>query len=348
MMTMLTAIRFAQVLALVLALVTSDPTYLLLLGLGIVLTKGSFGDLLDPRFREITTDEMQLRRNQDMIPFLWNAMAPTTPMRQDERFSEVSDLPVAGQFTGSIDYASIAQGYDVTGTYVEFAQGIQIERTLVEYDQKNIIEERPRALALSMWRRRQRDALRFLRNAFNVDSFFYNHTEGVALCSDSHLTTTGVSTATGFDNLLTGDFSAAQLAVAQIQMRTFKDLQGEPIQAVGDTIVIPFEKYEQGYEVISSMGKVDTAQNNRNVHYGAYTLVVLPEKVSFPDTNDWFLIDSELHKRFALWFDQVWPGGGPEFGFTEEFDTFIAKYRAYARWTNLIRNWRFILGSQVS
>ena len=348
MMTMLTTLRCAQVVLLVVAFLTGDPTYLLLLGLGVVLQKGSFGDLLDPRFREITTDESQLRRSQDMIPFLFNVTTPTTPQRQDERYSELSDLPVAGQFTGSIDYAAIAQGYDVTGTYVEFGQGIQIERTLVEYDQKNLIEERPRALALSMWRRRQRDALRMLRNAFSVDTLFYNHTEGVALCSDSHTTTTSASTTSGFDNLLTSAFSAAQLAVAQIQMRNFRDLQGEPIQAVGDTIIIPFDLYEQGYEVISSMGKVDTAQNNRNVHYGAYTLIVLPEKVSFPDTNDWFLADMELMKRFVLWFDQVYPGGQPEFGFTEEFDTFIAKYRAYMRYMYLIRNWRFILGNSVS
>lgn len=345
---MLTTLRCAQLVMVVVAFLTGDPTFLLLLGLGTVLTKGAFGDLLDPRFREITTDEMQLRRNQDMIPYVWAVTPPTLPQRADERYSEISDIAVAGQFTGSIDYASVTQGFDVTAAYVEFAQGIQIERTLVEWDQKNIIEERPRALALSMWRRRQRDALRFLRNAFSVDTFFYNHTEGVALCSDNHLTTTGVSTSAGFDNLTTNAFSAANVAVGQIQMRGYRDLQGEPIQAVGDTLIIPFDLYEQGWELVSSLGKVDTAQNNRNVHYGAYTLIVLPEKVSFPDTNDWFMADGELMRRWALWFDQVWPAGGPEFGFTEEFDTFIAKYRAYARWTNIIRNWRFILGNQVS
>ena len=225
---------------------------------------------------------------------------------------------------------------------------IQIERTLVEYDQKNLIEERPRGLALSMWRRRQRDALRMYRNAFSIDTLFYNHTENVALCSNNHTTTTGVATTTGFDNLGVTAFSAAAVATAQIQMRGFLDLQGEPIQTFGDTIIIPFDLYEQGWELISSLGKVDSAQNNRNVHYGQYTLIVLPEKVSFPDTNDWFMVDGELMKRFVLWFDQVYPGGQPEFGFTEEFDTFVAKYRAYMRYMYLLRNWRFILGNQVS
>ena len=312
------------------------------------LVRGSFGDLLDVRFREIIAEEVALKRDQDMIAFLWGILPPTQPMRDTERYSEVSGLPRAGQFTGSLDYASFYQGYDVTATYAEFAQGIQIERPLVEYDQFNLIDERPRALLDSMWRRRQFDGQRFLRNAFSADTFFYNHTEGVALCSDSHTTTTGASTAEGFDNLGTSALSAATVTSNQIQMRNFRDLQGEPVQAVGDTLVIPIDLYETGYEIIASLGKVDTAQNNRNVHYGAYTLIILPNKVDFTDTNDHFLLDGQIWKRYAHWFDQVWPGGGPEFGSAEEFDTFVAKYRAYSRYTNIIRKWQGMLGSQVS
>lgn len=313
-----------------------------------VMVRGSFADLLDPRFREVHAEERVLKRDQDMIPFLWSVTPPTTPQRDTERYSEISGLPRAGQFTGSIDYASVAQGYDVTATYAEMAQGMQIERTLVEYDQFNIMDDRARALFDSMWRRVQFDGQRYLRNAFSVDTFFYNHTEGVALCADAHTTTTGASTAAGFDNLATSALTATAVRVAQIQMRNFRDLQAEPIQVVGDTIIIPIDLYETGYEIVASLGKVDTAQNNRNVHYGAYTLILLPNKVDFPDVNDWFLRDEALWKRFAHWFYQVWPGGGPEFGSAEEFDTFTAKYRSYARYTNIIRKWQPIMGSQVS
>ena len=313
-----------------------------------VLVRGSFGDLLDVRFREIIAEEIELKRDQDMIPYLWAVTPPTQPMRDTERYSEVSGLQRAGQFTGSIDYASFFQGYDVTATYVEFGQGIQIERPLVEYDQFNIIDDRPRALVDSMWRRRQFDGQRYLRNAFSVDTFFYNHTEGVALCADAHTTTTGAATTEGFDNLGTTALSAVSVLAAQIQMRNYRDLQAEPIQAIGDELIIPINSYELGYEITASQGKVDTAQNNRNVHYGAYTLIILPNKVDFPDTNDWFMRDGRIWKRFAHWFDQVWPGGGPEFGSAEEFDTFVAKYRAYGRYTNVIRKWQGLFGSQVS
>lgn len=311
-----------------------------------VMVRGSFGDLLDPRFREISTDEIQ-KLHDDYVPVLFGTPGPTTPQRESEMYSEVSGLTMAGQFTGSVDYGGFYQGYDTTASYVEFAKGIQIERLLVEYDQKNIIEERPRALTRAMFRRRQYDAQRHLRNAFSVDTFFHNRSEGVALCSNSHTTTTGASVAAGFDNLATAPFSATALTAAQLQMAAFRDAQAEPIEVVGDTIIAPIDLYETVWETVSSMGKIDSAENNRNVHYGAYNIIFLRNKVDFSDTNDWFLVDGTAMKSMALWFDQVWPNGGPEFGFTEEFDNFVAKYRAYCRYTNIIRDWRPFVGSQV-
>jgi hypothetical protein len=313
-----------------------------------VMQRGAFADLLDPRFREVISERAILARTQDMLPFLWKSVPPTTPFRDIERYSELSGIPRAGQFTGSVDYQSRSQGYDVSAAYVEFAIGLQVERLLVEYDQFNEIDDMGGALFDSMWRRRQFDGQRFLRNAFSVDTFFYNHTEGVPLCSNSHTTTTGASTTAGFDNLVTTALSATNLATVAIQALNLRDLMAEPIQAVMDEIIYPAELYETAFEIAASLGKVDTAQNNRNVHYGAYTLIRLPNKVDFTDTNDWFARDSRIWAEAAKWFDQVWPGGQPEFGQAEEFDTFVAKWRAYCRYSTGIFNWRFIGGASVS
>lgn len=312
-----------------------------------VMVRGSFGDLLDPRFRKIE-DEEKHKLHEDIIPYLYGMPGATTPFRDTERDSEISGLPRAGQFTGSIDYASFYQGYDTVASYMEFGQGIQIERTLLEWDQFSKIEGRPRSLIHSMYRRRQFDAYRWLRQAFNVDTFFHNRSEGVALCSNSHTTTTGVSTSAGFDNLVTSQYSETALAAMVIQAANVRDLQGEPEEVILDTIIAPIDIYEQVWESIASMGKVDVATNNRNVHYGAYTIIFMRNKVDFTDTNDWFAADSTKMKDNVLWFDQVWPGGGPETGFTEDFDTFYAKYRAYSRYTNMIKDWRPFIGAQVS
>lgn len=312
------------------------------------LVRGSFPDLLDPRFRKIFTDEYR-KQHADMVPVLHGMPGATQPQRDTERYSSVSGLPRMGQFTGSVDYASVYQGYDTTASYTEFAQGIQIERTLMEWDQKNIMEARPRALARSAFRRRQLDSTRHLRNAFAVDTFFQSGGDAVALCSNSHTTTaSGVSTTAGFDNLATLAFSGANLATLQIQTADFRDEQAEPIEVVLDGIIAPIDLYESVWEVVNSMGQVESAQNNRNVHYGAYTIIFLRNKVDFPDVNDWFGVDMTMMKEMVFWFDQVYPGGQPEFGFVEDFDTFVGKWRAYQRYTKLIWDWRFVCGSQVS
>lgn len=308
--------------------------------------RGSFADLLDVRFREVA-DEQAHALHDDYIPHLWAVTPPTKPFRPDERYSEISDLARAGQFTGSIDYAQFYQGYDTTATYVEFGQGIQIERLLVEYDQFHEIEDRSKSLVRSMYRARQNAALRHLRNAFSVDTYFHNRSEGVAICSNSHTTTTGVSTTAGFDNYVTTALSAANLSSMQILAADLRTMAGEPEEVVIDGLICPIDLYEVAWEIINSMGKVDGAQNNRNVHYGAFSLILLRNKVDFSDTNNWFGVDMEKMKRACLWFDQVWTGQ-PEMGMAEEFDTFVAKYRAYDRFTNTIRDWRPFIGAEVS
>lgn len=311
------------------------------------LARGSFADLLDPRFRKIFTDEYR-KLHDDMVPVLHGMPGATQPQRDTERYSAVSGVPRMGQFTGTLDYSSVSQMYDSTASYVEFAQGIQIERTLLEWDQKNIMEARPRSLARSAFRRRQNDAARHLRNAFSVDTFFASGGDGAALCSNSHVTTTGASTTAGFDNLATLPFSGANLATIQIQAADIRDEQAEPIEVVLDTVIAPIDLYETVWETINSLGKVDTAENNRNVHHGAYTIIFLRNKVDFPDTNDWYAADSTLMKDMSLWFDQVYPGGQPEFGFVEDFDSFVGKWRAYMRYTKMPWDWRWLVGSQVS
>lgn len=300
-------------------------------------TSASFGDLLDPRFQKIIHDN--LKEPNDMIPVIF-ADAGTNG-RNNMTWSGVGTMPEWDEFSGSVTYGSMSQGYDVTMTPVEFAKGFQVERKLYDDDQYNIMDQRPAGLAKGARRLRQRHAHRIFNNAFTNDSYFYTHSEGVALCSNSHTTTSGASTASGFDNLGTAAFSATALAAARIQMVGFRGDQAEKLDYKPDEIWIPPDLYEQAYEVVSSMGKVDTANNNRNVHYGAYTI---HECTYFTDTNNWFVTNADARKEFLKWSDRI----PIEFAMVEDFDTLIAKWRGYGRWAMVYLDWRFIVGHQVT
>ena len=300
--------------------------------------KENFADLLDPRFSRIYDNEYN--QLPDMVSEFYDM---TSGKQLTERRSSVGTFGDMPQFTGSVSYDDIYQGYDTTFTHLEFAQGFQVERMLFEFEQFDIMDKKPKALAQSLNRRRQTDAARVFNNAFNVDSFFYSNSENVAMCSNSHTTTaTGTSTAAGFDNLVATALSATALASARIAMVDFRGDRGERISVMPDTLLVPPNLYQTAFEIVGSEGKPEVATNDANVHYGQYKVI---EWNYLTDTNNWFLIDSKAMKNWGLlWSDKV----KEEFAKIEDFDTLVAKWRSYAIWTNAWLNWRFILGGSVS
>lgn len=301
-------------------------------------TEDNFGDLLDPRFQNIW--EERLRQLDDRLGEVYTFVPHNG--RQNMTWSEVGALGDWEQFTGSVNYDSQNQGFDVTATYLEFTQGVQIERKLFDDDQHNIMDQRPRALATSYVRTRQGHGARLLVNAFSVDTFFYAHSEGIALCSNAHTTTApGVSTATGFDNLVTTPLSATAVTAARIQMRGFRGDRAERISVIPDELWFPPDLFEIAMEINQSAGKLDTANNNINVHEGVYTL---HDWEYLSDANDWFMSDSQQRSEMVFWIDRV----PVEFAMVEDFDTLTAKWRGYARYAAAYVNWRWILGASVS
>lgn len=303
-------------------------------------SSGNFGDLLDPRVTKLFYDELE--QLPDLVGTVFQIAKSNDAY---EVSSETGALDDFSEFTGTVSYGSQNQGYDVRMTPLEFTKGIQIERKLYDDDRHNIWQSRPKELANAANRTRQKDAARLFNNAFSVDTKFYSHSEGVALCSDSHTTTSGASTATGFDNLITSALSAVSFSAARIQMQGFLDDIGNRYYSMPNELWIPIDQFEVAQEIVKSSGKIDTANNNINVHKDAFTIMPSENGWNYmTDTNNWFIADSRLRKRFAVWYERV----PLEFAMAEELDTLIAKWRSYMRYGWMYQNWRFCLGASVS
>lgn len=300
-------------------------------------TSANFGDLLDPRFQKIFYENLD--ELPDMLPKLYSF--PPDNGRNNMTWSQVGTLPDFSEFTGNVSYTEQSQGYDTTSTPVEFANGIQVERKLFDDDQYNIMDQKPMALSNSYFRTRQKHGARMLNNAFSVDNFFYTNSESVALCSNSHTTTSGASTANGFDNLVTSSLTATAVAAGRIQMVGFRGDQAERISVMPDELWYPPNLYENAYEIINASGKVDTSNNNPNVHKGQYMGI---EWNYLTDTNNWFMVDSRYRNQMVHWVDRT----PIEFAMVEDFDTLVAKWRGYCRYSNAHTDWRWILGANVS
>jgi hypothetical protein len=256
-------------------------------------------------------------------------------------WSNVGTLTDWDEFTGTIPYTSIAQGYDVTMTPVEFAKGMQVDRKLYDDDQYHIMDQKPKGMAEALHRTRQKHGARLFNNAFGVDTLFYSHSEGVALCSNSHTTTSGASTASGFDNLTTASLTATAVFAKRLQMVGFRGDTAERIEIQPDELWYPPDLSEAAFEIINSAGKVDTANNNRNFHQGRYKPY---EWRYLTDTNNWFMCDGTMRRASAFWSDRV----ASEYAMVEDFDTLVAKWRGYCRYGNTYIDWRWIDGASVS
>jgi hypothetical protein len=294
-------------------------------------------DLLDIEFEEVFDDEYQ--QLEDMRSMVFD-MVPHNG-RDTISYSDIGELGDFQQLEGGIAYDETYDGYETVATYLPWALGTQIERQLIDDDQHHIIAERPRALARSANRTMQGHGAQVYNRAFSVGNDFYTNTEGVALCSNSHTTTSGASTATGFDNLGVTAMNAVSVEAARREMYNFRDDRGNRINVAPDRIVCGPAQEQTAWEIIHSKGKVDTANNNANFQEGAYELLMWK---LIQSSSDWFLEDSNLRRNSLKWIDRI----PLEHARVEDFDTLAHKYRGYMRYAWLHRDWRWVYGSQVS
>ncbi len=300
----------------------------------------NFGDLLEPGLRKIFSD--QYKDIPEMRSLIYNVSSSSTSYEKDSSVGAFGDMPV---FQGTIEYDDVYQGYDVTYTAAEFAKGFKIERKLYDDDLYNIISKKPRGLAVSARRTQEKYAASVFNDAFSgsgtivVDgNNVLSNSESLSLCNNSHTSTAISSTQ---DNLGTTALSATSVEAARVAMAAFKDDRGNLISVQPDLLLVPRNLEETAWEIISSKGKVDSAENNANFHYGKYKLGVWDY---LTDSNNWFMIDSALAKMFLNWFDRI----PLEFFQDKSFDTLISKFAGYARYSFGWSDWRFVYGQEVS
>ena len=296
---------------------------------------GNFGDLLDKRVTKAFYDRM--KQLPDRIPDFYMM---ETSKDSYERWSQIGDLADFVQFNGAVTYQDISQGYDVTAEHLAFSNGLQITRQLYDDDRHGVWERQAPGLADSWQRTRQSEGMRMFNLAFSVDSKYYSNTESVALCSNSHTTTSGASTASGFDNLTTGSLNAVNVGSVRTQMRGFRGDVANRISVSPSLLLVPIDLIDRADEITKSEKQPDSANNNYNPQQRFHST----DSEYLTDTNNWWMIDESRMKEWLIWFDRI----PIEFGRAEEFDTFVAKWRAYARFSYMWLNWRWILGSQVS
>ncbi len=301
-----------------------------------------FGKLLEPGLREIFYE--QFNQIPSMISDLFNVNSTDNPYEEDVSIGTLGEFP---EFQGTVEYDRMYQGYNKIYEFPEFAKGFKIERRLYDDERYNVINKRPQGQAISAARRRENDAAKLFINAFDSN---YPGPDGKALCDEEHPSKAYEEAGVGKEhrsNKDTRPLNHSNLQETKNDMRDFRDDRGGRISVVPDTLLVPVILEDVAWELIESEKKVDTADNNPNIHYGKYRLIVwdyLDPGTDNPDKAPWFMIDSNYANMFLNWFDRV----PLEFAMEEEFDTLVAKFRAYMRYNYGWSDWLWIFGNDPS
>lgn len=296
-----------------------------------MLVSENFADLLEPGLRHVFADWFNQQNSQ--LDTLFSMKTSEKAVEHDLEMGDIADFE---PFTGTVPYTDIKQGYKTNYEHQEFAKGIKIERKLVKDDLYSQIQRRPAALGLAASRRREKDGASVFNNAFNSA---VTGGDSLPLCSTAHTSAVG---GTNQSNSGTTAMSPTAVEATRRLMVKFKTNTDGEFSVTPDLLLVPVDLEQTAYEIINSKGKVDTAQNNANFHYGKYKLVVWPNFLT--SSTRWFMIDSQLMKMFLLWFDRE----EVQFFRDSDFETLVAKFAGYMRYSFGWSDWRWVYGQNPS
>lgn len=296
----------------------------------------NFGKLLEPGLRKIffeTYDELPEQYSR-----IYNMETSNKAVEYDWGMGAFGDWTQRASQFDEVDYKTLSPGLERTYIHEAFTQGFMITREMYDDDQYRQIEKLPKAMARSGRAKVEKDAMIPLLNGFDkVNQPIY---DGEALFSAAHplLDSTGTCT-----NLATGVLNDVNLKNAIKVMKETVDEAGNLVQMKATKLIIPPALEDTAIRLLKSTQIAGGELNDTNKFLNSYGIEVvvmdyLSAAAGGSDTH-WFLQDGSRHELNFFWRVK------PEFKWEEDFDTFVAKYRGYMRYSMGVSDFRGLVGS---
>lgn len=279
---------------------------------------------------------------------------PQTSQRAFEEYQGIGEVGSDGwnefEKLRRVPYGGMEPGFPVQIRHKTFAKGLMVERELLEdnlYPDAGIprsVNQRVEKLADSAAVFREKAAASVFVNAFTDSGldqagFSVAGPDGVGLVSTAHPLSPSNSATQSNEFTLT--LTGANLSTVKGAMQAWTDDKGDLVSVMPDTLLVPPALEDTARTINESSLKPGGGDNDINPHKGRWNIIVWPY---LTDTNAWFVIDSVLKDEHLIWLDRV----KPEFQGVEDFDTIIAKYRGYQRFSYGWDTWQWIAGSNPS
>ena len=299
----------------------------------------NFSKLLYPGLRKVFFEAYEELPEQ--FPKIFNVQTSTSATETDHGMGAFGDWE---ERTGELDtvaYAKISDGGDVTYRHKAFTKGFMISRELYDDEKYGQMKKMAKALARAGRAKVERDAITVLTKGFKGDSGAFKGRDGLELFHDAHILVDSEKTCS---NMINGELNRENLKAALKMMRTQLDEAGNLVQMKATKLIIPPALEDEARRLLHSTQVSGTELNDTNEYLKSAGLEIvvldyLGEEAGGSDTM-WFLQDGSRHELNFFWRVK------PEFKNEEDFDTFVAKYRGYMRYSFGFSDWRGMVGSK--
>ena len=296
----------------------------------------NFGKLLEPGLRKIffeTYDEIPEQYSK-----IYNVHTSNSATETDHGMGAFGDWEVRTDETSNVSYAKIKDGKDVVYRHKAFTKGFMIGRELYDDEKYGQMKKMAKALARAGRAKVERDAISVLLKGFSTTDGFKGRDQK-PLFHTAHNLVDSVKTCS---NVLTEPLTEASLKKAIKMMSEQLDEAGNLIQMKATKLIVPPALEDTAIRLLKSTHLPGSQDNDTNAYLKDRMEIVVMDylgKTAGGSDKVWFLQDGSRHELNFFWRVK------PEFKSEEDFDTFVAKYRGYMRYSFGFSDWRGMVGS---
>ena len=297
----------------------------------------NFGKLLYPGLRKIFFETYSELPEQ--FTKIYNVQTSNSATETDYGLGAFGDWTERTDELDPVAYAKISAGGEVTYTHKAFTKGFMISRELNDDEKYGQMKKMAKALARAGRAKVEKDAIQVLTKGFQGQSGAFKGRDEKELFHDAHNLVDSGKTCS---NILKEELSEQSLKKAIQMMASQLDEAGNLIQMKATKLIVPPALEDTALRLLHSTQLPGTNHNDTNEYLkDRLSVVVMDYLATTAGGNDkfWFLQDGNRHELNFFWRVK------PEFKHEEDFDTFVAKYRGYMRYSYGFSDWRGMVGS---
>ena len=284
------------------------------------------------------TWDSYFKMKTDFIPKFFNVI--TGDMAQFTDYT-VGAAGRMSKWTGSVNYDSIAEGYEKQYRAEKYSTGIQVERDLWEDKEYTRIKNKVNNIAYGVFKTLQYESAELLNNAFSTT---ITGPDGAALCSASHKTTPEHAVQ---NNAGTLTLSYPNLETTLKNMESLEDDKGDKMLMMGDMVIAGPYWRDTCKTLFGSDKEAFVADNNKNI-YKDFSYMIHPLITG----KKWYVVnrDAMLGGTGFNFFMRRDPRKLERDGDAAkgDFNTELLSWKSVGRWVKGWTNFWFLYGHNPS